>query len=107
MLVYSKNSNKDIIPIGMDLVNILCISINFYKPCREWHEDGRLYHDLKTNYHCTLTLNQPPMQVMEKMLRDHLNVINLRSRADTLTGSIVLHGNHRDRVIRWLKRMGF
>ena len=47
------------------------------------------------------------LQVMEKMLRRHLNVKHLRSRVDELTGSIVFHGNHRDKIVKWLKQMGF
>ena len=47
------------------------------------------------------------LQVMEKMLRKHLNEKNLRSRVDELTGSIVLHGNHRGKIVKWLKQMGF
>ena len=46
-------------------------------------------------------------QVMEKMLRKYLNDENLRSRVDELTGTIVFHGNHRGKIVKWLKQMGF
>ena len=47
------------------------------------------------------------IQVMEKMLREHLNESNLRSRVDELTGTITFHGNHRGKIVKWLKEMGF
>lgn len=47
------------------------------------------------------------IRALEKMLRDHLATDNLRSRADELTGSVTLSGNHRDAVIKWLKTLGF
>ena len=44
---------------------------------------------------------------MEKMLREYLQVENLRSKVDQVTGSIVLVGNHRTEVRAWLKTLGF
>ncbi len=44
---------------------------------------------------------------MEKMLREHLEVDNLRSKVDQVTGSIMLLGNHRTEVRTWLKTLGF
>ena len=44
---------------------------------------------------------------MEKMLRDHLQIENLRCKVDEVTGSIVLNGDHRVEVRRWLKSLGF
>lgn len=45
--------------------------------------------------------------MMEKMLRNYLNERNLRSRVDELTGTITFHGNHRGKIVKWLKEMGF
>ena len=47
------------------------------------------------------------LQVMEKMLRSYLSEANLRSRVDELTGTITFHGNHKGRIVKWLKDMGF
>ncbi len=48
------------------------------------------------------------MQVLERLLRQHLQGDDvLRSRADELTGSVTLIGNHRDKVVKWLKDLGF
>ncbi|XP_064402838.1 uncharacterized protein LOC135348526 [Halichondria panicea] len=47
------------------------------------------------------------VMVLERMLRQHLGVDGLRSRADEITGSVTLIGNHRDQVIKWLKNLGF
>jgi translation initiation factor 1 (eIF-1/SUI1) len=44
---------------------------------------------------------------MEAMLREYLEVDNLRSKVDGVTGSIVLQGDHRVEVRRWLKSLGF
>ena len=44
---------------------------------------------------------------MEQMLRDHLEVDNLRCKVDVITGSIVLTGNYRTEVKGWLKSLGF
>lgn len=47
------------------------------------------------------------IHAMEEMLRRHLNIKTLRTRVDSLTGSITLHGNHRDQVKTWLRALGF
>lgn len=41
------------------------------------------------------------------MLRAHLDVKGLLTRADNLIGSVILSGNHKDRTVAWLKEMGF
>ena len=48
-----------------------------------------------------------PTQALEKMLRAHLGVKALLTRADNIIGSVVVHGNHKDKAVVWLKTMGF
>lgn len=48
-----------------------------------------------------------PLKALEKMLRAHLDVKGLLTRADNLIGSVTLGGNHKDRTVAWLKTMGF
>lgn len=65
----------------------------------------RVYRNYCSIQHLTIIIGR--LQVMEKMLRKYLNETNLRSRVDELTGKIIFHGNHRGRIVKWLKEMGF
>jgi len=47
------------------------------------------------------------LQKMERLLQQYLQVDNLRTRVDEVTGSIVLSGDHRKPVRRFLKELGF
>ena len=47
------------------------------------------------------------LQKLEQMLRQYLQVVNLRSRVDEVTGSIFLSGDHRIAVRKFLKELGF
>ncbi len=57
--------------------------------------------------HWTIISGVYLIQQMEQMLREHLQVDNLRCKVDGVTGSIVLHGDHRVEIRRWLKGLGF
>ena len=50
---------------------------------------------------------QHSLKALEKMLRAHLDVKGLLTRADNLIGSVTISGNHKDRTVAWLKAMGF
>ena len=41
------------------------------------------------------------------MLRAHLHVKGLLTRADNLIGSVIVHGNYKDKTVAWLRKLGF
>ena len=51
--------------------------------------------------------SSPLSQALEKMLRAHLRVKGLLSRADSLIGSVTLNGDFKNRTVAWLRTMGF
>lgn len=41
------------------------------------------------------------------MLREHIKVPDLLTRVDNLTGQIVIHGNYKNLVAKYIKDLGY